>query len=107
MTDEISILIDLQLLVDGIVPWGSGLSSSSALVVAVAIAILGAYGCTVPQPDVAAFTCDCERHVGVASGGMDQAISVMARLGALCLCIVGAVYSLPFSLWPDARHKRA
>jgi hypothetical protein len=78
----------VQLLVHGLVPLGSGLSSSSALVVAVAVAILGAYGCHVPQQDVAAFTCLCERHVGVASGGMDQAISVMAHAGALDLYFV-------------------
>ena len=79
----------LQILVHGTVPQGSGLSSSSALVVAVSIAILGAYGAGgVPQPDVAAFTCTCERHVGVASGGMDQAISVMARPGAAFLAAV-------------------
>ena len=71
----------MQLLVHGEVPQGSGLSSSSALVVAVAVAILAAYGCQPPLPDIAAFTCSCERHVGVASGGMDQAISVMARPG--------------------------
>ena len=34
------------------------------------------------QEDVAAFSCAAERYVGVNSGGMDQAISVMARPGA-------------------------
>ena len=66
----------------GTVPSGGGLSSSSAFVVAVAVATLAAYGCHVPQPDVAAFTCTSERHVGVNSGGMDQAISTMGRPGA-------------------------
>jgi GHMP kinases N terminal domain len=72
----------VQLLIHGTVPLGSGLSSSSALVVAVAAALLGAYGCSAPQEDVAAFACAAERYVGVNSGGMDQAISVMARPGA-------------------------
>lgn len=72
----------VQLLIHGTVPLGSGLSSSSALVVAVAVAILAAYGCSATQADVATFTCAAERYVGVNSGGMDQAISVMARPGA-------------------------
>ena len=79
------------MLVHGTVPEGSGLSSSSALVVAAAIAILGVYGCTahVPLPAIAKFTCVCERHVGVQSGGMDQAISVMGKLGARCTVLPG------------------
>lgn len=72
----------MQLLIHGTVPLGSGLSSSSALVVAVAVAILAAYGCRATQADVATFTCAAERYVGVNSGGMDQAISTMARPGA-------------------------
>lgn len=77
----------MQLLIHGTVPLGSGLSSSSSLVVAVAVAILAAYGCSATQADVATFTCSAERYVGVNSGGMDQAISVMARPGAsLALC---------------------
>jgi galactokinase len=71
----------MQLLVHGTVPHGSGLSSSAALVVAVATAILGAYGCSAQQEDVAAFACAAERYVGVNGGGMDQAIAVMARPG--------------------------
>lgn len=74
--------VHMQLLIHGTVPLGSGLSSSSALVVAVAVAILGAYGCSATQADIASFTCAAERYVGVNSGGMDQAISVMARPGA-------------------------
>jgi N-acetylgalactosamine kinase len=77
----------VQLLVHGTVPEASGLSSSSSLVVAVSLAILAAYGCQLVQPHVAEFTATCERHIGVASGGMDQAISVMGRLGVFLHCV--------------------
>lgn len=84
----------IQLLVHGTVPHGSGLSSSAALVVAVATAILGAYGCSAQQEEVAAFACAAERYVGVNGGGMDQAIAVMARPG---ICVTTA---MPVTLLP-------
>jgi len=87
----------LKVLVDGRVPTGnllsenrvlkkyigSGLSSSSALVCASALAILAADGLIdkVNKADIAEFTCSCERHSGTESGGMDQAISIMAKEG--------------------------
>lgn len=60
---------------------GSGLSSSSAFVCACSLAVLGVYGISAPKNDVAEFTCTCEHHVGMQSGGMDQAISIMAKSG--------------------------
>jgi len=33
------------------------------------------------QQEVAEFSCACERHIGTQSGGMDQAISIMAAPG--------------------------
>jgi N-acetylgalactosamine kinase len=35
----------------------------------------------VMQQEVAEFSCACERHIGTQSGGMDQAISIMAAPG--------------------------
>ena len=69
-------------MISGNVPTGSGLSSSSALVVACSVAIMAVHNLSCDKADVAAFTCLAERHVGVSSGGMDQAISVMGQLGA-------------------------
>lgn len=62
---------------------GSGLSSSSALVCSSAIAILTAHNVLkqVTQSELAEFTCWCERYSGTESGGMDQAISIMAKTG--------------------------
>jgi N-acetylgalactosamine kinase len=106
-------LPSLEVLVHGTVPLGSGLSSSAALVCSASLAILAAYG-RIPAPargafawaqaaaqaagtllhsasrpitkgEVADFSCKAERYVGVNGGGMDQAISVMARQGVAML----------------------
>ncbi len=64
---------------------GSGLSSSAAIVVSSSLAVLAARGVELTKGDVAEFTCTAERHVGVTSGGMDQAISVMGMPGVAML----------------------
>ncbi|KAI5073264.1 hypothetical protein GOP47_0011277 [Adiantum capillus-veneris] len=71
----------LNVLIDGTVLPGSGLSSSAALVCSSAIAIFSVLGFNFPKKEVAEFACACERHIGTQSGGMDQAISLMAKLG--------------------------
>lgn len=66
---------------------GSGLSSSAAIVCSSSLAIaavLGVVG-SLTKGDVSEFTCTAERHVGVTSGGMDQAISVMGMPGVAML----------------------
>jgi len=87
----------IQLLIHGTVPQGAGVSSSSALVVASALAfltLLAHESNQPPQPAAAASslsllsimtktkiasTCArCERWVGTEGGGMDQAISLFA-----------------------------
>ncbi|KAI3980759.1 hypothetical protein MKX01_025324 [Papaver californicum] len=73
--------VGLDVIVDGIVPTGSGLSSSAAFVCSSTIAIMAAFDMNFPKKEIAQLTCDCERHIGTQSGGMDQAISVMARSG--------------------------
>ncbi|OIW20498.1 hypothetical protein TanjilG_13564 [Lupinus angustifolius] len=73
--------VGLDVVVDGIVPTGSGLSSSAAFVCSSTIAIMAAFDVNFPKKEIAQVTCDCERHIGTQSGGMDQAISVMAKTG--------------------------
>lgn len=67
----------LDLLVAGDVPVEAGLSSSSALVVASMLA-LGEAG---DRFELAEESRLAERYVGTLSGGMDQAISLLAREG--------------------------
>ncbi|KAK3029626.1 hypothetical protein RJ639_037943 [Escallonia herrerae] len=73
--------VGLDVIVDGIVPTGSGLSSSAAFVCSSTIAIMAAADVNFPKKEIAQLTCVCERHIGTQSGGMDQAISVMAQPG--------------------------
>ncbi|KAH9683906.1 Galactokinase [Citrus sinensis] len=73
--------VGLDILVDGIVPTGSGLSSSAAFVCSSTIALMAAFGVEVPKKEIAQLTCECERYIGAQSGGMDQAISIMAKSG--------------------------
>ncbi|RDX87546.1 Galactokinase, partial [Mucuna pruriens] len=73
--------VGLDVLVDGTVLTGSGLSSSTAFVCSSTIAIMAAFGVNFPKKEIAQLTCECERYIGTQSGGMDQAISVMAKTG--------------------------
>ncbi|KAI5579480.1 hypothetical protein POPTR_008G102800v4 [Populus trichocarpa] len=73
--------VGLDVIVDGTVPTGSGLSSSAAFVCSATIAIMAAFDVNFPKKEIAQLTCECERHIGTQSGGMDQAISVMAKTG--------------------------
>ena len=62
-------------------PAAAGLSSSSALVVATALALLDSIGREVPRNQLMAMLARGERYVGLAGGGMDQAISLGGRSG--------------------------
>ncbi|GAA5868163.1 hypothetical protein JCM8547_003364 [Rhodosporidiobolus lusitaniae] len=72
------------ILVHGTVPEGSGLSSSSAMTTASAVAVLEVIGKReglerVGRRDVTNVAIESERLVGVNSGGMDQSASVFSR----------------------------
>ena len=67
--------------VAGSVPPGSGLSSSSALVVASALALVHTNKLPISKPDLAELLAKGERYVGTEGGGMDQAASILAQEG--------------------------
>ncbi len=71
----------MDALVASTVPVASGLSSSSALVIAVGSALLRANRAEVPTLELAEEMARAERYTGTQGGGMDQAISLGAREG--------------------------
>eukprot|EP01083_Nonionella_stella_P259494 885944_1 len=77
----------LRVMVDGNIPKGSGLSSSSAFVCGAAVSLLYSnldasyFQSQLTQSAVASFCIKCEREVGVMSGGMDQTICMTANKG--------------------------
>src|SRR5205809_1986435 len=68
-------------LVESDLPIAAGLSSSSALVVAMALAILHANSVSVASLELMELLGKGERYVGTAGGGMDQAIILGAQAG--------------------------
>ncbi|KAK2927278.1 Galactokinase [Fusarium oxysporum f. sp. vasinfectum] len=73
----------MNLLMDGTVPVGGGLSSSAAVVSTSSLAIMLANGeKTVDKTELTELAIVNERAVGVNSGGMDQAASVFSEKGA-------------------------
>lgn len=76
----------MQVLMDGTVPAGGGLSSSAAVVSASALAVMTANGETnVDKKDLTEVAIISERAVGVNSGGMDQSASVFSKRGSALL----------------------
>lgn len=61
------------------IPVAAGLSSSSALIVACALALLHANEIEIERLKLAELLADGERYVGTRGGGMDQAICLAAR----------------------------
>ncbi len=66
---------------DSDVPVAAGLSSSSAVVVAVGLALAHINEVPVEERAFAALMADAEHYTGTRGGGMDQAVSLAARSG--------------------------
>jgi galactokinase len=78
-------LLGMDLLVTSDIPVASGLSSSSALVVATALALLAGSGREMDALALAREMAEAERYCGTAGGGMDQAICLMGQEGCATL----------------------
>lgn len=75
----------MDLLVSGTVPISAGLSSSSALVVACALAYLHVLGePDMPRLKLATLLAEAEHFVGTKGGGMDQAIILLGGENRAC-----------------------
>lgn len=75
--------VGMEILVDGAVPAGGGLSSSAAFVCASALAALVARGEDhIDKTELCELAIISEREVGVNSGGMDQSASVFSLRGS-------------------------
>ena len=93
----------LDLLIDGQVPLGAGLSSSAALEAAVGTALNHLYKLNI-SPEKLALLCQKaeNKYVGMPCGIMDQSISIMGREGhALLLdCRDLSTEQIPFDIAP-------
>ncbi|KAE8445855.1 hypothetical protein EG329_012778 [Mollisiaceae sp. DMI_Dod_QoI] len=87
----------MEILMDGTVPAGGGLSSSAAFVSASALAVMYANGeHSVDKTALTELAIVSERAVGVNSGGMDQSASVFSLRGsALFVSFVPSLVARP------------
>jgi len=74
-------LVGMNALFHGDIPSSAGLSSSSALVVASALAVLAVNGRTMDYIELAEAMAHGEHYVGTQGGGMDQAICLLGKRG--------------------------
>ena len=88
-------------LVDSDLPIAAGLSSSSALVVAMALALMHANQVTVAPLELMELLGRGERYVGTAGGGMDQAIILGARAGCASRIDFHPLRLTPTAVPPD------
>lgn len=75
--------VSMQILMDGTVPAGGGLSSSAAFTSTSALAVMVANGeKNIDKTELTELAIVSERAVGVNSGGMDQSASVFSERGS-------------------------
>ena len=94
--------VSMEVMMDGNVPAGGGLSSSAALVCASALAVMHANDHDVSKKDLLDLAVVSERAVGVFSGGMDQAASIFSKKGYLLYCRFFPSFSAQYVPVPDA-----
>jgi galactokinase len=78
--------VGIEIIVDGNVPAGGGMSSSAAMVCASALAVMVANSHDVSKGNLLDLAVVSERAVGVFSGGMDQAASIFSKTEYLLDC---------------------
>jgi galactokinase len=91
----------LNILVDGNVPAGAGLSSSAALECAVAVGLNALLGLGLSDKELARATQRAENdYVGMPCGIMDQSVSLMGKVGSALLldCRDLSTESIPFNV---------
>ena len=91
----------VDILVDGSVPAGAGLSSSAALECSVAVGLNTLFNLNRSKEELARATQKAENdYVGVPCGIMDQSVSLMAQAGAALLldCRDLSTETVPFSV---------
>lgn len=93
-------LAGLNLLFDGNVPTGGGLSSSAAFCVASTLAVLRGNGIeSISKEDLTRITVVSEHYVGVNTGGMDQCASIYGeKRKALLIQFTPKLGGIPFEL---------
>lgn len=84
--------------VGGTIPPGSGLSSSSAMVVAAAFALMAANDLAIDPLELAGLLAHGERYVGTEGGGMDQAASILSKPGCVLKINFGPLIVQPIAL---------
>ncbi len=89
--------------VHGNVPLAAGLSSSSATLVGALLALMRVNGLELPLAELQELAAQAERYVGVAGGGMDQAISLGGRAGHALVIDFGPVRMQPTPMPRDWR----
>lgn len=99
--------VPMDMLVSGNLPSGSGLSSSAAMVVGSTLAFLAANGkledANLTKGRLVEIAVENEKRVGVNSGGMDQAASVISQPGSvLYITFYPKLSATPTSLPPRA-----
>ena len=97
-------LAGANLIIEGQVPMGAGLSSSASLEVAIALALLSAAGTEVPSLDLVKL---CQRaeheYVGTRCGIMDQFIAVFGQSGHALMIDCRTLQSEALNIPGDAR----